>query len=289
MFVVDIYPIEVGEKDNGRSLNTGKSRAMISIETLKFFLYWGSIVLFLLLELKFSYRAASVSKSRRWLANLPLSIVNGAIYQACYFTLLTGVLVLAAEKELDLLNAFSLPMWLEICLSILILDFFTYLWHLLNHEVPFFWRFHRVHHSDMNMDVSTANRFHLGELLLSGLLRLAVVYTFGIPLIAYFLFEILVNLSIQFHHSSIRINPVFEKVWMILLVPPSMHRIHHSVKIKERDSNYGVLFSIWDRFLGTLTAGVEQTEIVIGIGSHRNFDKLNFRHLMLMPFTRKTS
>ncbi len=262
---------------------------MISVETFKFFLYWGGVVFFLLFELKFSYRSPSVSKSRRWLANLPLSIVNGAVYQACYFMVLTGVLVLAAEKELGLLNAFSLPMWLKICLSLLILDFFIYLWHLLNHEVPFFWRFHRVHHSDMNMDVSTANRFHLGELLLSGLLRLAVVYTFGIPLSAYFLFEILGNLSIQFHHSSIRINPVFEKVWMILLVPPSMHRIHHSVKIKERDSNYGVLFSIWDRLLGTLTSGVEQTEIVIGIGSHRNFDKLNFRHLMLMPFSRKTS
>ena len=262
---------------------------MMSIETLKFVFYWGGIVLYLLLELKFSYRSPSVSKTRRWLANLPLSIVNGAIYHACYFTVLTGVLSLAAEKELGLLNAFPLPMWLKICLSILILDFFTYLWHLLNHAVPFFWRFHRVHHSDMNMDVSTANRFHLGELLLSGLLRLVVVYTFGIPFIAYFLFEILVNLSIQFHHSSIRINPVFEKVWMILLVPPSMHRIHHSVEIKERDSNYGVLFSIWDRFFGTLTAGVEQAEIVIGIGSHRDFDKLNFRHLMLMPFTGKTS
>ena len=261
---------------------------MISIESLKLFLYWGGIVVFLLLELKFSYRLPSVSKSRRWFANLPLSIVNGAVYHACYFTLIMGVMVLAAEKKLGLLNAFSLPLWLKIGLGILILDFFIYIWHLLNHEVPFFWRFHRVHHSDMNMDVSTANRFHIGELLLSGLLRLAVIYTFGIPLTAYFIFEILVNLSIQFHHSSIRINPVFEKAWMTLLVPPSMHRIHHSVKIKERDSNYGVLFSIWDRLLGTLTSGIEQTQIVIGIGPHRDFDKLSFWHLMLMPFTRKT-
>ncbi len=261
---------------------------MISIETLKFFLYWGGIILFLLIELKISYRPASVSKSRRWLANLPLAIVNGTIYHACYFTLIMGILVLTAEKELGLLNAFSLPLWLKIGLSILILDFFIYIWHLLNHEVPFFWRFHRVHHSDMNMDVSTSNRFHLGELLLSGLLRLAVIYTFGIPLIAYFIFEILLNLSIQFHHSSIRISPIFEKVWVLLFIPPSMHRIHHSVKIKERDSNYGVLFSIWDRLLGTLTSHIDQEQIVIGIGSHRKFDRLNFQNLMLMPFTRKT-
>ena len=251
-------------------------------------LYWGGLVVFLLLELKFSYRTPSVSKSRRWLSNLPLSIVNGAVYHACYFTLIMGVIVLAAEKELGLLNAFSLPLWLKTGLGILILDFFIYIWHLLNHEVPFFWRFHRVHHSDMNMDVSTANRFHLGELLLSGLLRLAVVYTFGIPLTAYFLFEILVNLSIQFHHSSIRVNPAFEKIWMLLLVPPSMHRIHHSVKIKERDSNYGVLFSIWDRLFGTLTTHIDQTQMIIGIGSHRNFHKLGFWPLMLMPFSKKT-
>ena len=261
---------------------------MISIESLKLILYWGGLVVFLLLELKISYRSPSVSKARRWLANLPLSIVNGAVYHACYFTVIMGAIVLAGEKELGLLNAFSPPLWLKAGLGILILDFFIYIWHLLNHAVPFFWRFHRVHHSDMNMDVSTANRFHVGELLLSGLLRLAVVYTFGIPLTAYFLFEILVNLSIQFHHSSIRISPAFEKVWMLLFIPPSMHRIHHSVKIRERDSNYGVLFSIWDRLLGTLTAHVDQEQMVIGIGSHRNFDKLSFWHLMLIPFTRKT-
>ncbi len=261
---------------------------MISIEMLKLTLYWGGILLFLLLEFKFSYRTPSVSKSRRWFANLPLSIINGAVYHACYFTVIMGVIVLAADNQLGLLNSLSLPWWLQTALGIIILDFFIYIWHLLNHEVPFFWRFHRVHHSDMNMDVSTSNRFHLGELMLSGLLRLAVVYTFGISLTTYFLFEILVNLSIQFHHSSIRISPVFEKFWMLLLVPPSMHRIHHSVKIGERDSNYGVLFSIWDRLLGTLTSGIAQEQIVIGIGSHRNFERLNLWHLMIMPFTRKT-
>jgi len=251
-------------------------------------LYWGAIILFLLLELKFSYRDPSVSKSRRWLTNLPLSIINGSIYHACYFSTLMGLMLLVTENKLGLLHAFPLPLWLKTGLGILILDFFIYLWHLLNHEVPFFWRFHRVHHSDMNMDVSTANRFHLGELLLSGLLRLAVVYTFGIPLTTYFIFEILVNLSIQFHHSAIRMSPVFEKVWMLLLVPPSMHRVHHSVKIRERNSNYGVLFSIWDRLLGTLISNLNQEQIVIGIGSHRNFDHLNLWHLILMPFTRKT-
>ena len=101
----------------------------------------------------------------------------------------------------------------------------------LTHVVPFIWRFHRVHHCDMNMDVSTANRFHIGELMISGLLRLVVIYTFGIPLMAYFLFEIMVNISVEFHHSSIKLNPTFEKVLGRVFMPPYVHRIHHSVKI----------------------------------------------------------
>ncbi len=257
-------------------------------ENLKIYLYWGGLFFYLLLELRFSHRPDTVSKFRRWLTNLPLSIVNGTIYHLIYAATLTSLMLSTAEQRSGLLNTLPLPFWLRTTLGIVILDLVIYIWHLLNHEVPLFWRFHRVHHSDMNMDASTASRFHLGELLLSGLLRLATVYTFGISLFAYILFEILVNLSIQFHHSSIKINPAFEQFWISLFVPPSMHRIHHSVKIRERDSNYGVLFSLWDRMLGTLTQGIDQKKITIGIGSHRQFEKLGFWDLWLMPFTQQS-
>lgn len=256
------------------------------MESLKLILYWSGLLFFLLLEMRFAYRSPSVSKLRRWLANLPLSIVNGTVYHLIYFAALTNQFSQIQAQQLGLLNQFGLPDWSKILLGILLLDFTIYIWHLLNHEVPFFWRFHRVHHSDLNMDVSTANRFHLGEILLSGLLRLAVIYTLGIPLFAYLLFEVLVNISIQFHHSSIRVSPRFEAAWVKLFVPPSMHRVHHSVRIKERDSNYGVIFSFWDRLMGTFTSGVEQSGIIIGLGSHRNFDRLGFWHLNIMPLTR---
>ena len=260
----------------------------IDIHKLKLTMYWSGVVLFLVLELFLAYRQSSVSKPRRWLANLPLSMVNGLVYHWLYFAVILAILNQNTEGRYGFLNYLELPYWGKFVLSMVILDFVLYIWHLLNHEVPFFWRFHRVHHSDMNMDVSTANRFHLGEILMSGIVRLVVIYAFGIPLFAYFFFEILVNLSIQFHHSSIRVNPDFERYWMMLFVPPSMHRIHHSVKIRERDSNYGVIFSIWDRFLGTLTQGVDQAKIVIGIGSHRDFNELGFRHLLKMPFTARS-
>lgn len=260
----------------------------MAIETLRVILYWGGMIIFLGLELVYSYRTPTVSKWKRWLTNVPLAAINGFLYYSVYHGLLQTQMQHVTAEHMGLLNLSPLPLWSHLLLGVLVLDFVIYLWHLLNHVVPILWRFHRVHHSDLNMDASTANRFHLGELLLSGLVRLAAVYTFGISAIAYLYFEIIANLAIQFHHSSMKVAPWFEKIWITLFVPPSMHRIHHSVKIRERDANYGVLFSVWDRFLGTLVMDVDQQKIVIGLGSHRNFDKLDFTRLWLLPFTRNT-
>ena len=141
------------------------------LNTLKTIFYWGGLSLFLVLELWFSYRPNNVSKTKRWLANLPFSIINGTIYYLIYFSVLAGLMTQAKIQQLGLLNSTSMPDWLKIIIGILMLDFFLYIWHLLNHVVPLFWRFHRVHHSDLNMDVSTASRFHVGELLMSGLVR----------------------------------------------------------------------------------------------------------------------
>ncbi|MFA6499694.1 MAG: sterol desaturase family protein [Desulfurivibrionaceae bacterium] len=260
----------------------------MELYAIKPYLYWGGVIFFLLCEQAFSYREPTVPRSKRWLANLPLSIVNGTIYHLLYTSAIVALILAAQKEKLGLLNAWDLPEWIKIAAGILILDFFIYLWHLLTHALPFLWRFHRVHHSDLNMDVTTANRFHLGEFLFTGLIRLAVIYTFGIGLTAYILFEILVNLSVQFHHSSIRVPACFERVWVLFFVPPFLHRIHHSVRIKERDANYGVIFSIWDRLLGTLITEVAQEQIVIGIGSHREIEQLGFLRLLALPFTRNT-
>ena len=255
---------------------------------IKPYLYWAGVAFFLLCEQGFSYRPPTVARAGRWLANLSLSIINGTIYHLIYTSAIVALIFAVQENNLGLLNAWPLPEWLKIAAGILILDFFIYIWHLLTHELPFLWRFHRVHHSDLNMDVTTANRFHLGEFLFTGVIRLAVIYTFGIGLTAYILFEILVNLSIQYHHSSIRAPAWLERWWVILFVPPFLHRIHHSVRIRERDSNYGVIFSIWDRMFGTLITEVEQEKIVIGIGSHRDIGKLGFWRLLALPFTRNS-
>ncbi len=133
-------------------------------------LYIAGMIIFLILELIKSYRAPTVSKLHRWITNVSLSAVNGIVYSLIYQTTIISVLENTKINKLGLLNTFSFPAWLKIILGVMILDFVIYVWHLLNHVIPFLWRFHQVHHSDINMDVSTANRFHLGELLLSCLL-----------------------------------------------------------------------------------------------------------------------
>ena len=179
------------------------------------------------------------------------------------------------------------PVWLKVVAAVVIMDFFLYVWHLLNHKVPFLWRFHRVHHSDLNMDVSTSTRFHLGELAISAVIKIALIYILGAGALAVLIFETGIVLCAQFHHSSLKVPVWFEKIWWVLFVPPSMHRIHHSVVIKERDSNYGTILSLWDRFLGTMTKDVDQSRIRIGVGAYRKPEKLNLNHLLLMPFKKQ--
>jgi sterol desaturase/sphingolipid hydroxylase (fatty acid hydroxylase superfamily) len=136
------------------------------------------------------------------------------------------------------------------------------------------------------MDVSTASRFHIGELSISAVIKIGLILLLGADLVGLILFEILVVLTSQFHHSSLKVPVWFERIYQIFFVPPSMHRIHHSVVIKERDSNYGTIFSIWDRALGTLTSNVDQAKLRIGVGAYQRADKLYFHQLLWMPFTK---
>ncbi len=188
---------------------------------------------------------------------------------------------------LGILNLIEGPAWLKILATVAFMDFMLYVWHLLNHEMPLLWRFHRVHHSDLNMDVSTATRFHIGELAISAVIKICIIFFLGASYLGVLIFESVVVLCIQFHHSSPKVPWWFESIWWIFFVPPSMHRIHHSVVIKERDTNYGTIFSFWDRILGTRLTRLNQDKIRIGIGAYAKPEKLNFHQLLVMPFTRQ--
>ena len=261
---------------------------MIQTDTtfIRFSLFWGGLLFFLVLEILVPYRQSSVSKVKRWINNISITVFNSLILQVVFAGAIVKTAMYVTTHQLGVLNMIMLPGWVKLFVTVAFMDFMLYIWHLLNHEVPLLWRFHRVHHSDLNMDVSTATRFHIGELAISAVIKIALVFLLGASPLGVIIFEAALVLCAQFHHSSLKVPKGFERIFWILFVPPSMHRIHHSVIIKERDTNYGTIFSIWDRLLGTLLKDVDQKAIRIGMGAYQKPDKLNFQHLLAMPFTR---
>lgn len=247
---------------------------------------WGGFALLLVFELIWPYRQPSVSKKSRLMINVSLTLLNSFILTVVFAAATVNTALYVSANHTGLLNMTGLSLWPKAFAAVLFMDFTLYVWHLLNHEVPLFWRFHRVHHSDLNMDVSTATRFHIGELGISAVIKIALIYFIGADLLSVIIFESLLVLTAQFQHSSLRIPSWFEKIFWVLFVPPSMHRIHHSVKIAERNTNYGTILSVWDRLLGTLLRNIDQKKIVIGVGPYREEDRLKLHHLLVMPFTR---
>ncbi|GAB4286786.1 MAG: sterol desaturase family protein [Deferrisomatales bacterium] len=247
---------------------------------------WGGFALFLGLELLAPYRPSTVPKGGRWITNVSLTVLNGAVLNLLFSGAILATTAYVTREQQGLLYLWGLPGWARTVVAVAFLDFMLYVWHLLNHEMPLLWRFHRVHHSDIDMDVSTATRFHLGELALSAVIKLGLVYFLGVRLLELLVFETLLVLSAQFQHSSVRVPWALERVWWLLFVPPSMHRIHHSVIIRERNTNYGTIFSLWDRILGTLLTEVDQARIRIGMGAYRDPARLRLAHLLALPFTR---
>lgn len=263
--------------------------AQLNIVLLRGMISLGGFALFLIAELLNPYRKPSVSKKERLVTNLSITILNSAVISLFFSAFIISTASYVTANNAGVLNTWSMPMmpyWLKVTIAVLFMDFMLYIWHLLNHEVPFFWRFHRVHHSDLNMDVSTATRFHIGELSISAVIKIGLIFFIGADIVSVIIFESLLVLTAQFHHSSLKVPVWFEKLFWLFFVPPSMHRIHHSVVIKERNTNYGTILSIWDSMFGTILKDIDQDRIVIGVGAYREADKLKLHHLLLMPFTR---
>ncbi|MEW5908509.1 MAG: sterol desaturase family protein [Thermodesulfobacteriota bacterium] len=257
-----------------------------SPELFRGILFWGGILFFLIIESTIPYRPASVSKVKRWMDNLSLAIFNALILNLIFFSSILNTATYVTENRLGVLHLWSFPEWTRILATLVFMDLALYIWHLLNHEVPFLWRFHRVHHSDLNLDVSSASRFHIGELSISAVIKIGIIFFLGADYRSIAVFESMVVLTSQFHHSSLTLPVWVERLLWVLFVPPSMHRIHHSVIIRERNTNYGTIFSFWDRIFETILSAVDQKKIRIGIGAYPRFQTVRFRHLLKMPFTK---
>lgn len=226
----------------------------LSESALRLGVFLGLFLLFAGLETLSPRRPLTYSRARRWPTHLAITVLNTLTLRALAFALpllAVGAAIDAEGLGWGLFNQLPLPGWLSGLAAILILDFAIWAQHLLSHKIPLFWRFHRMHHADRDFDVTTAIRFHPVEIAASMLLKIGLVYLIGPPAWSVLLFEILLNGTALFNHANLRLPPWLDRVLRLFLVTPDMHRVHHSVRRNEHDSNYGFALSIWDRIFGT--------------------------------------
>ena len=232
-------------------------------------------------------RVLSVSKSIRWANNLGLVVLNSILIRLAFPLAGTGMAALASERGWGLLNSLDAPYWVALLASIVALDLAIYLQHVMFHAVPALWRLHRVHHADLDFDVTTGARFHPFEIALSMLIKFAAIVVIGAPALAVMVFEVLLNASAMFNHGNVVIPRSADRVLRWLVVTPDMHRVHHSLEDDETNSNFGFNLPWWDRLFGTYRdqPRAAHERMVIGIRSSRDTKWCSWLPGMLaMPF-----
>ena len=254
-------------------------------------IFLGLFAILATLEALLPRRARSQPRSTRWVTNWSVTILNTITLRLLAVALpllAVGAAIDAEAQGWGLFNAISLPLWFEITVVVLILDFAIWLQHLITHKVPLLWRLHRVHHADVDMDVTTAIRFHPVEIALSMLLKIGLVYLLGPAVIAVVLFEIILNGTAMFNHSNLALPAWLDKALRKVLVTPDMHRVHHSVHRHEHDSNYGFSLSVWDRVFGTYISQPEAGHDDIQVGLEWQDDRPSrLGWSLALPFGRK--
>lgn len=250
----------------------------------------GVLALLALAELLAPRRRQRVGRGQRWPANLGLVALDTLSVRLLFPAAAVGVALVAEQRGWGLFNLIALPAWLEIALAVILLDLLIYAQHVLFHAAPWLWRVHRVHHSDLEFDVTTGLRFHPLEILLSLGLKLAAVVLLGAAAAAVLLFELLLNATAMWSHSNIRLPARVEQLLRLLLVTPDMHRTHHSVVPRETHSNFGFNLACWDRLFGTYRAEPAggQEGMTIGLPQFRTAGEQRLSRLLVQPFRTMT-
>jgi len=232
-------------------------------------------------------RALTVSKALRWTSNLGLVVLNTVVLRLIFPLAGAGLAAFCAENGWGILNHFPVPFWVAIPLAVIAMDFVIWLQHVMVHAVPLLWRLHRVHHADLDYDVTTGARFHPIEIVLSMLIKFATIVVLGPPVVAVVIFEVLLNATAMFNHGNIGLPATVDRVLRWLVVTPDMHRVHHSIEDDETNSNFGFNLPWWDRLFGTYRdqprAG--QTGMTIGIRDYREAHEVDrLDGMLLLPF-----
>ena len=219
--------------------------------TIRLGFFFGTFLVIALWEIRAPKRVLAVSKAVRWLNNLGIVVLNTIVVRVLFPAAAVGIAVFTSIQGWGLFNYYQVPTVVALLLSVMIMDFIIYLQHVLVHAVPTLWRVHRVHHADLDYDVTTGARFHPIEIILSMLIKFATIVVFGPPVVAVIIFEVLLNATAMFNHGNIRLPKGIDRVLRWLLVTPDMHRLHHSVEDDEANSNFGFNLPWWDRLFGT--------------------------------------
>jgi sterol desaturase/sphingolipid hydroxylase (fatty acid hydroxylase superfamily) len=244
----------------------------------------GTFLILLLLQWRFPLRRHHFGVLRRLLRKWILSLPGFAIVRFAMLPVPIAMAIWARDQHVGLLNWLNLPAWAVWIATFLLMDYAYWWWHWANHMFPLFWRFHNVHHTDLDLDVSTAARFHFGEMFFSiGFLALAVVI-FGTPPMLLLVFFLCLEIATLFHHSNWRLPIGLERILNLILVTPRMHGIHHSIVQRETNSNWGTIFCWWDQLHRTLRRDIPQNEIIIGVAPYRDEKELTLFQLLILPF-----
>lgn len=245
----------------------------------------GAFAAIFILELKRPLRKQTLEpKLRHHARNLGVAAAASLAISGIEQPLVQPLCSAVSGRGWGLLPRLDLPVWAEVAMAVILLDYTLYVWHVLTHKVPFLWRFHAPHHVDLDMDSTTAIRFHFGELTLSTAWRAAQVLAIGVTPLSLSVWQVLLFLSIVFHHSNMELPEGLERALNVLIVTPRMHGIHHSTRREETDSNWSSGLSVWDRLHGTLRLDRPQAEITIGVPAYRNPEDVTLPKVLAMPF-----
>jgi sterol desaturase/sphingolipid hydroxylase (fatty acid hydroxylase superfamily) len=231
-------------------------------------------------------REQIISRSVRWPNNLGIVAINTGALRVIFPMGAVGIAFFTAERGWGVLHVLNPPTWIAVWVSVLLLDLAVYAQHIAFHAVPLLWRLHRMHHADLEFDVTTGLRFHPAEILLSMAIKAGVVVVVGAPALGVLIFEVLLNATSMFNHGNVRLPGALDSVLRWAVVTPDMHRVHHSIVRRETDSNFGFNFPWWDRLFGTYcpqpAAGHES--MTIGIDRFRDPAELRLTRMLFQPF-----
>ena len=249
--------------------------------------FFGGLMLMGLWELAAPRRQSSQSKAIRWANNLALVIFNSIILRLIFPAAAVTMAAFAASQGWGMFNYWQLPMPVAVVLSIIAMDMIIYLQHVMVHAVPTLWRVHRVHHADLDYDVTTGARFHPLEIIFSMLIKFSAIIVLGAPVIAVIIFEVLLSTMAMFNHGNVGLPRKFDQILRLLVVTPDMHRVHHSTEDNETNSNFGFCLSLWDRIFGTYIDQPRSGHTKMNIGIHEYRDQkqtTSVPSMLILPF-----